>query len=284
MTVTVHPNPVPGLAQRWEGCAGSPIQLTGQPGLNYNHIWSPGDLLDDAMAVRPIFMQNQNPASSESSIINLLLEDATTGCTSERVDTVVVNGYPEVQASATDLSILSGEMATIAFTADREGVSFSWVLDSMQGLLLDEPIASGSGSEFSETLSLQETATESTRLFYTLTATHEGSECSNSLSFIILVEPIFDPDIICDRIPNILSPNGDDFNELWDPLITDGSGENPDIQVFTLNGTRVWNQPDYSGAGWNGQSESGVSCPEGPYWYIAKTSKTTCRGSLTLLR
>ena len=90
-------------------------------------------------------------------------------------------------------------------------------------------------------------------------------------------------------MPNTFTPNGDELNQTWHPVITSGIDENDfNLTVYNRWGELIWESYDiYSG--WDG-TYNGKICPEGVYFYIGtcKDSKTSnkflIQGHITLIR
>ena len=90
-------------------------------------------------------------------------------------------------------------------------------------------------------------------------------------------------------MPNTFTPDGDEFNQIWQPIITSGIAPlNFELLIFNRWGQIIWESHDIS-AGWDGTYDN-KSCSEGVYFYMAectdvKTAKKfLIQGHLTLLR
>lgn len=78
-------------------------------------------------------------------------------------------------------------------------------------------------------------------------------------------------------IPNVITPNGDGINDLFQlnsPVVT--------TEVFNRWGQRIF--ISYNDAFWDGRTTSGIESPEGTYYYIIVTEKEIYKGYLQLLR
>jgi gliding motility-associated-like protein len=90
-------------------------------------------------------------------------------------------------------------------------------------------------------------------------------------------------------MPNTFTPNGDELNQTWHPVITSGIDENDfNLTIYNRWGELIWESYDiYSG--WDG-TYNGKICPEGVYFYIGtcKDSKSLnkflIQGHITLIR
>ncbi len=81
-------------------------------------------------------------------------------------------------------------------------------------------------------------------------------------------------------IPNVFSPNGDGFNDLFKAA---GNFTKLDVQIFNRYGTLIYKSIQLN-EGWNGRTTAGIECSEGTYFYLIETDTETFKGSLTLLR
>lgn len=90
-------------------------------------------------------------------------------------------------------------------------------------------------------------------------------------------------------IPNAFTPDGDELNQIWKPVITSGIDPyNFSLSIYNRWGEVIWESHDING-GWDG-SYNNKMCPEGVYFYIAtcKDEKTAKKmiihGHITLIR
>lgn len=78
-------------------------------------------------------------------------------------------------------------------------------------------------------------------------------------------------------IPNIITPNGDNLNDLFQlnfPVIK--------TEIYNRWGQQLFNSSN--DAFWDGRTTSGSEVPEGTYYYIIVTKEKTYKGYLQLLR
>ncbi|MGM0649582.1 MAG: gliding motility-associated C-terminal domain-containing protein [Bacteroidota bacterium] len=116
-------------------------------------------------------------------------------------------------------------------------------------------------------------------IFYTI-----SQVCGHADTTTIVVIP--DHDLL---IPDVLTPNGDDFNDTW-KIQGISAFEQVDIWIFTRWGDKVF---EFSGSGfnyndpdnqWNG-THNGKELPFGTYVYILELdNKDTYKGTITLIR
>lgn len=93
---------------------------------------------------------------------------------------------------------------------------------------------------------------------------------------------VIDPPLV--KIPNLITPNGDKFNEFWDLI------EIPDIFLFDIvisdrQGKRVYESNNYMND-WNGIDSEGKVLPNGVYFYYMKNRQTSdvYRGYIQIIR
>jgi len=90
-------------------------------------------------------------------------------------------------------------------------------------------------------------------------------------------------------IPNSFTPDGDEVNQVWQPIFTEGF-DPQDFNMFVVNrwGEVVWESNDAS-AYWDG-TYNGKICPDGVYFYkvtfgnLDNDGKKTLVGHLTIIR
>ncbi|MCH2225491.1 MAG: PKD domain-containing protein [Crocinitomicaceae bacterium] len=118
-----------------------------------------------------------------------------------------------------------------------------------------------------------------------LTAHNFGGMCTDT--YLQQIEVV---DILIFHVPNIFTPDGDDYNEIWQPVFF--SGYDPfdfHLMVFNRNGEIIWESFDAS-VGWNGHYGNGGLVEDGVYvWSIDfKETKSDKRhkhnGHVTVLK
>ena len=113
--------------------------------------------------------------------------------------------------------------------------------------------------------------------FYVTALDSNGCEDMDSVTILII-----DPPLI--KIPNIITPNGDDENETWNLI------DIPDLFLYNIvitdrQGRRVYEAKDYQND-WNAVDQNGNALPNGVYFYYMKNSKTqkVYRGYIQVIR
>jgi gliding motility-associated-like protein len=72
-------------------------------------------------------------------------------------------------------------------------------------------------------------------------------------------------------IPDIFSPNGDQYNQTWDIKHLAAEYPNNQVTIFNRYGQFIFRSPDHYITQWNGTYE-GHPLPVGTYFYIIKTT------------
>lgn len=97
-----------------------------------------------------------------------------------------------------------------------------------------------------------------------------------------VVVQIIDPPLV--KIPNIITPNGDQQNQTWNLI------DIPDIHLYDIvisdrQGKRVWESNNYQ-HDWSGQDQNGNEVPEGVYFYYMKNryTKEIFKGYIQLVK
>ena len=137
-------------------------------------------------------------------------------------------------------------------------------------LSLDVPGGTVSGSD-----SLQVCYIEPGK--YPLKATQIQEGCLRSHTIEVTVENLID------ETPNAFTPNGDDLNDVFRPLI-DCIPDTYSLQIFDRWGNRVYSTDDYL-SGWDGLV-NGKQAPMDTYIWTVKSNNVqkTYKGDVTLIR
>ncbi|MBL1234001.1 MAG: gliding motility-associated C-terminal domain-containing protein [Vicingaceae bacterium] len=105
-----------------------------------------------------------------------------------------------------------------------------------------------------------------------------------SPSTYIFIDDVSITEIICEPIfHNVFTPNNDDINEHWQPILCLDDNEQVNITIYNRWGQKVYEAVNKA-AYWDGRTTSGNNCPEGTYYYIITTTKETYKGTIQLLR
>ncbi len=100
-------------------------------------------------------------------------------------------------------------------------------------------------------------------LHYTLTVTsNEGCKASDSIFVLVKDKPL-----VLFFIPNVITPNGDGYNDTWVIRDLDGFPQN-EVRIINRWGDEVFYQSPYQnewGGTWNGQDLPGAT-----YYYVLR--------------
>ncbi len=90
--------------------------------------------------------------------------------------------------------------------------------------------------------------------------TDESLLCSDTFAFTII---LYEPSAV--NIPNVFTPNNDDYNDLF--LIKEVGMDEYKCQIYNRWGTELYSFDELSNS-WDGRNYSGIEVPEGTYYYI----------------
>jgi hypothetical protein len=188
--------------------------------------------------------------STPGQKIYYVTQTITNGCESGRLPVIIeVNALPVVGAGP-DRRINIGESVILQGTALGNNVNILW---SPSGTLLNANTA-------------RPTAKPLINTTYTITVvTADGCVGTDDVN-VVVIEPI--------SIPNIFSPNGDGFNDLW---IIDKIEQYPNavVEIFNRYGKKIFERKGYSRASaWDG-TNAGSPLPVGAYYYILRLGDDT---------
>ncbi len=225
-------------------CFGDSVILTAPAGPDLAYFWLPDSLI------------TQSIVADSSSWYIVTVTDTLTGCLSSDSIEVIVNSLPIVDAG-NDTTISLGTVITLNGSGNG---SYSWVPVSVSNPFILDPTA-------------QPTATTS----YILTVT-DVNGCVNSDTVTITVNA----DYIV-TVMNLLTPNGDGFNDTW---VIDGIlfYSDNDVSIFNRNGKLVYNKSGYDNT-WSGTYKD-MELPDGAYYYVVTFtgSEKVYKGTVTVLR
>lgn len=180
---------------------------------------------------------------STSGTYTVTVTDNNNSCVS--VNSVDVTVFPNPTANAgPDTTINIGDALILQGSG---GVAYQWT----PAISLDNP--------FSPT----PTAMPSQTTTYTLTVTNING-CTSVDSVLITLS-----DILSFNIHDIITPNGDGFNEFW---VIENITAFPDneVSIFNRNGQLVYKKSSYDNT-WGG-TFNGQVLPDGTYYYVLKVN------------
>lgn len=178
----------------------------------------------------------------------------TTGtCPADTTQLFSIHPVQVIAAISADTTITSGE--TITLTASG-GDNYSWQPASL----------------FSDALIQSPTATlTETTTFTAVVSDTRG--CSDTAYVTVIVSPVN----IEFMIPNLISPNSDGINDVWEIRGIKGNAE---VLIFNSNGQVIYNASPYV-SNWNAQY-NGAVVPDGVYYY--KLTVTDASGNPTVYK
>ncbi len=111
--------------------------------------------------------------------------------------------------------------------------------------------------------------------------------CTDIDSMIVIVQPLPEdpllPHQIADRVPNLITPNGDGFNDALN-LSEIMEGDNCSLTILNRWGTEVFSSENYQN-NWQGTNNGGAELPDGVYYIILDcNSEVRYKGAVTILR
>jgi gliding motility-associated-like protein len=111
--------------------------------------------------------------------------------------------------------------------------------------------------------SLQFTVSPENNIVYTFSQTDSCFTTNDKVT--IRVDPCFSPQVV---VPNVFTPNGDELNDIWMPLIKfEQSLSKYNLVIYNRWGIKVFESSNTK-QGWDGRTTSGVTCNEGTYYCI----------------
>ncbi len=83
------------------------------------------------------------------------------------------------------------------------------------------------------------------------------------------------------EFPNIITPNGDLVNDLWNPPLPAGFADCTRLTLYNRWGNEVFDSRQFPVA-WNGKTASGNALTDGVYFYILEIGGVYKKGTVTL--
>lgn len=162
-------------------------------------------------------------------------------------------------------SIEEGETLSVIVSTTANSPEFKWYFDNV--LISGAIEATYDATEFGE--------------YQVVIIETIGCEASKSHEFII--QEALDPFPDVEKIPNVISPNGDSINDTWVIPIQYVSGTNTEVTIMTNRGKVVLQTNDYQN-NWP-ENDLNLSSINQVYYYIISTADNqTKKGSITLVK
>lgn len=228
-------------------CCGGSVSLSGMPGLTY--LWSASAATTQSITVNDC---------SGSGNYQLTVTDPLSTCSNTASVAVVIFPLPPVDAG-NDTAINNGGAVVLN---GQGAIVYSWTpVTDLTNPGIANPVA-----------------TPNATTSYVLTGT-DLNGCVNADTITITVIANLNNIIIT----NLLTTNGDGFNDFW--TISDLESY-PGTEVIVVNreGQQVYYSSSYNNT-WNGTNQNGKALPDGTYYYFIKFPGTdkVYKGPITIL-
>ena len=255
--VQIYALPIVNAGTDAQLCLGDSIQLVGSGAISYS--WDNGAM-------------NQSYILPDIGINTYTITGTDIhGCTSSDQVTISTYSLPNASFTASDY-VLSSIDPTVDFTnTSSNAISYSWDFGDELGISTEVSPSYEFDNETFGTLPI------------TLIATSPDGCLDTSIVFILINE-----ENIC-FVPNAFTPNGDEFNNEFAPIITSGYDYyNYNLLIFNRWGEVIFESKDTE-QGWDG-SYNGTLVQSGTYtWKISLKSKNNddrkiVIGNLTVIR
>lgn len=248
ITLTAMVNPLPDVTITTSNgilfCAEDTTTLFAVFNGNYDYDWSTGDSTFTTLI-------------DSSQLVTLTITDTTTGCVNSTTVNVIELPSPTAYAGL-DTTINLGENYQFFGTG---GGTYLW----------------SPGITLSDSTSSSPTASPLVTTTYYMTVTN-SSGCTDTDTVTITVE-----DVINLVITNLITPNGDGFNDTWYIQNIELFPDNR-IEIFNRNGQVIFTQDAYDNT-WGG-TFNGTVVPDGTYYYVVsfESSESVLKGSVNVLK
>jgi gliding motility-associated-like protein len=257
--VTIYPEllpPTPGPAQYCQFDNTSALTASG-PG---TFVWYTQPVGGDSSFTAPVPPTNDGGVTLKYYVGEQQIFGSTS-CVSDTRNELDVRVTEKPTASVTPSNIEVYANQSITFEGFATGGPVNWVInDSLTGApLLPNP------SDSTQTLIPPSSINppDTTTTYYLVVVSPENNSCK-AIAFVKVkvLQPLI--------IPNIFSPNGDQFNQTWD-IGNIQEFDNAEVSIFNRYGQFIYRSTDGYKTPWNGTYQ-GSPLPVGTYFYIIKTS------------
>lgn len=162
-------------------------------------------------------------------------------------------------------TIEEGESLSVEVTTNANNPEFEWYLN-------DVLIANVSEANY-----------EATQFGTYKVIVTETSGCLGSREFVFELQEAFDafPDV--EKIPNVISPNGDGINDTWTIPLIYTTGSNTEVMIMTNTGKVVVKTNDYLN-NWPENDLNLNSVNQVFYYVITTIDNDTKKGSITVIK
>ncbi|CAI8379907.1 MAG: Uncharacterised protein [Owenweeksia sp. TMED14] len=235
-------------------CAGDSILIgvTGT-GLTYQWIWSSGSYTGSSF-----YAKDSGVYTVQATGLN--------NCTS--FDTIQITEIIIVPNAGVDQTVMPGEVVQLGASG---GTSYYWYAD--KPVYFSDP---------SNSSTLTRPTSDTTKYFVEV---RSSFGCFGIDSMLVIQ---FDPatlDSNLDNVMNVITPNGDGFNDFFD-LSEVVQSDSCNILILNRWGAKVFEQKKYT-TGWDGTTIGGDPLPDGTYYYLLLCNGNDVgrfRGAITVIR
>ena len=158
-----------------------------------------------------------------------------------------------------------GESITVVVTENALNPDFEWYLNSTL-------IPSATGNTY-----------EATQFGDYTVVINENSGCTGSREFNFTIAEPYDPFPNVEKIPNMISPNGDAINDTWVIPQKYVSGTNTEVIIMNNQGKVVFSTKDYLND-WPQQDLELTSINQVYYYVLTTQNNETKKGSITVIK
>ncbi len=191
------------------------------------------------------------------------------GCTWTESVTILSSGFePDVIATADPMDVLLGQTTQLGTNQNNDTYEYEWDNSStLDDAFIENPIASP----------------EESPTTYTVTVTNaDGCTAESSVTIGVTLPNCDESDVF---IPNLFSPNGDDFNDFW--KVESNFVDEIEILVYNRWGQEVF-KSDQQLPGWDGTFDGSLLEPDVYGYWIRVVCingfEYTTKGNVTLMR
>jgi len=189
-------------------------------------------------------------------------------------DTVNVFPYATSAGISGPTSLLTGQKGTFVGSGGRD---YQW--------LADEPLnwSSFIGQTVQLSYNLPDSVDTDTINIFMIAINAEGCTDTATVEVVITRTPQ-QPDFeILSNSPNLFTPNGDGYNDVWD-MSRVTNGDACKITIINRWGSPVYTDESFDGL-WDGSDQGGNPLPDGTYYYILECiGEIRIKNAVTIMR
>jgi gliding motility-associated-like protein len=259
MVIHYAPGPIVNAGADQLTCVPIPVSITGAFALHcdsYSWTTAGQGQLSGANTLTPVY----TPAAGDSGVVILTL-----------------HGYG---SGACPFIITNDEARIMVYTALRSGSRHADTIEYNGIDTLSISVSGGSGNYrytwtpgsllLNDTAAVPITVNLTYGMLFTLSVQDRVTGCTATDSIFVYVKaPVSQEN--CIVVHNVVTPNGDGFNDRW---LIDCIDQYPDnkVEIFNRWGERIRIYTNYNNVdqAWTGTGESGKSVPDGTYYYVIR--------------